>query len=104
MTNALITYLGGPNDGQSLLIDEDAEALDEALTLQVMDDHPDLYQRLLRYHRVLRTGVEGGYMVVHGTSLEIGEDFGASLEDVARHADYLDEKYGDREDGPYPTI
>jgi len=43
-------------------------------------------------------------MVVHGTSVEIGEDFSASLDDAALHADRMDAKYGDWEDGPYPTI
>ena len=47
---------------------------------------------------------KGGYMVVHGTSVEIGEDFSASLDDAALHADRMDAKYGDWEDGPYPTI
>jgi hypothetical protein len=43
-------------------------------------------------------------MVLHGTSVEIGESFSASLDDVATHADRLDAKYSEWEGGPYPTI
>lgn len=79
-------------------------------------DTEALRQRLHQYHRSLHKsdgngfGDEGGWMVVHGTKVELGGEarstYTASLEDVEEHADQLDAKYGDwpAESTEYPTI